>query len=142
MRAIAAVAMLPLIKRLALITASVAGALMAPLAAGAGAVPRTDPLEPLTLTGAGVDAQRHPFARWTPTWPLVNILVSSRPVRRADGTPALRYWIQTGFMGSLPPVTSWRGDEPLIQLRMERRGHTRPRRSMKIWTDSRQGAAR
>jgi hypothetical protein len=103
----------PLIGLLALITVS-AAALMAPLAAGAGAAPRIDPLEPLTLTGAGVDAQRHPFARWTPTWPLVNILVASRPVRRADGTPPLRYWVQTGFMGSQPPVTSWRGDEPLV----------------------------
>ena len=104
----------PLIKLLALITASVAGALMASLAAGAGAMPRTDSLEPLTLTGAGVDAQRHPFARWTPAWPLVNILVASSPVRRADGTPPLRYWVQTGFMGSHAPVTSWRGDEPLV----------------------------
>jgi len=95
-------------------TAAVACASLLALAVGARPAVGSDPLEPLTLTQAGVDTQRHPFAHWTPTWPLVNIAVSSRPVRRADGTPALRYWVQPGFMGSSPPVNFWRGDEPLV----------------------------
>ena len=93
---------------------AVACASVLALAVGAGPAVGADPLEPLTLTQAGIDTQRHPFAHWTPTWPLVNIVVSSRPVRRADGTPAFRYGVQTGFMGSLPPVNFWRGDEPLV----------------------------
>ena len=103
----------PLMKR-AFTTAAVTCASMLALTAGAGPAAGSDPLEPLTLTEAGVDAQRHPFVRWTPTWPLVNIAVSSTPVRGADGTPAIRYWVQPGFMGSLPPVNFWRGDEPLV----------------------------
>jgi hypothetical protein len=88
---------------------------VAVLALSAGpASAASEPLAPLTLTQAGVDAQRHPFARWAPAWPLVNIAVSTRPVRRADGTPAMRYTVQVGFMGSLPAETSWRGDEPLV----------------------------
>jgi hypothetical protein len=73
-------------------------------------------LAPLTLTEAGVDGHRHPFARWDPAWPLVNILVSTRPVRSADDTPALRYWVQAGFYGALSdgPERVWRGDDPLI----------------------------
>lgn len=93
---------------------AVACASMMALAVGAGPAVGSDPLEPLTLTQAGVDPQRHPFAHWTPTWPLVNIAVSSRPVRRADGTPAIRYWVQPGFMGSSPPVNFWRGDDQLV----------------------------
>ena len=95
-------------------SATAAVACASVLALGAGPAAGSDPFEPLTLTQAGVDTQRHPFAHWTPTWPLVNIAVSSTPVRRADGTPALRYWVQAGFMGSLPPVNFWRGDEPLV----------------------------
>ena len=84
-------------------TAAVACAALLAVAVGARPAEGSDPLDPLTLTQAGVDTQRHPFAHWTPTWPLVNIAVSSRPVRSADGTPALRYWVQPGFMGSSPP---------------------------------------
>ena len=83
-------------------------------ALGTGAAPASAQLAPLTLSEAGVDAQRHPFASWTPAWPLVNILVSTKPARDADGTPAMRYWVQAGFMGSISPETSWRGDDPLI----------------------------
>lgn len=82
------------------------------IAAGAGSAQ----LAPLTLTEAGVDSHRHPFARWDPAWPLVNILVSTRPVRSADGTPALRYWVETGSYGALSdgPERAWRSDQPLI----------------------------
>ena len=108
-------------------TAAVTCASMLALTAGAGPAVGSDPLEPLTLTEGGVDAQRHPFVQWTPTWPLVNIAVSSRPVRRADGTPAFRYTVQTGFMGSLPPVDFWRGDEPLVPGVYSRRCPGTPR---------------
>jgi hypothetical protein len=71
---------------------------------------------PLTLTAAGVDAHRVPFVRWDPAWPVVNILVSTRPVSAADGTPALRYWVQAGSYGALSdgPERVWRGDNPFI----------------------------
>jgi hypothetical protein len=77
---------------------------------------RSAQLAPLTLTEAGVDGHRHPFARWDPAWPLVNISVSTRPVRSADGNPALRYWVQTGLYGALSdgPERIWRGKDPLI----------------------------
>jgi hypothetical protein len=54
--------------------------------------------------------------RWDPAWPLVNILVSTRPVRSADGTPALRYWVRAGFYDALSdgPERVWRSDDPLI----------------------------
>jgi hypothetical protein len=99
-------------RRMTRILAAVVGTSTAAL--GLGAVPASAQLAPLTLSQAGADIHRHPFARWTPAWPLVNILVSTRPIRDADGTPAMRYWVQVGFMGSVPPETSWRGDDPLI----------------------------
>ena len=70
----------------------------------------------ITLTGAGADAQRRPFARWTPSFPIVNIAVSTRPVRGADTAPAIRYRVQSGSYGILEdgPSPFWRGAEPLV----------------------------
>jgi len=83
-------------------------------AIGEGA--RSTQLAPLTLTDAGVDSHRHPFARWDPAWPLVNLSVSTRPVRSADGSPALRYWAQVGSYGALSdgPERVWHGIDALI----------------------------
>ena len=63
-----------------------------------------------------MDGQRLPFVRWTPDYPIVNILVSSRPARDADTRPTRRYWVQTGFYGFLDdgPEPFWRGDHRLI----------------------------
>ncbi|MBN1530974.1 MAG: hypothetical protein JW895_18070 [Thermoleophilaceae bacterium] len=82
--------------------------------ASAGPAAAGEPLAPLEITSARVDAQRHVFVSWAPAWPLVNIAVTTRPVRRPDGEPARRYQVQGGFMGSLPPQTSWRVEDPLI----------------------------
>jgi hypothetical protein len=62
---------------------------------GAAAGTAGGPLPPITLTEAGVDAQRHPFA---------------------DTRPSRRYWVQTGSYGVVEdgPEPAWRGDYPLI----------------------------
>lgn len=78
-----------------------------PAAGTAGAA-----LPPITLTEAGVDAQRRPTARWTPEYPIVNIVVATRPVRDASTRPARRYWVQSGFHDRPEPF--WRGDDPVI----------------------------
>lgn len=73
-------------------------------------------LAPITLTEAGADAQRRPFARWTPAYPIVNILVSTRAVRDEDTRPSPRYWVQADSYGSLVdgPEPFWQGDDSLI----------------------------
>ena len=94
----------------------IVGACLPALIVAPGAAAGTAPLPPITLTEAGADVQRRPFARWTPDYPIVNILVSTRAVRDEDTRPALRYWVQTGFYGFLDdgPEPLWRGDYPLI----------------------------
>ena len=94
----------------------IVGACLSALIVAPGAAAGTGPLPPITLTEAGADGQRHPFVRWTPDYPIVNILVSSRPARDADTRPTRRYWVQTGFYGFLDdgPEPLWRGDHRLI----------------------------
>ena len=41
-------------------------------------------------TEAGADAQRRPFARWTPDYPFVNVRVTTRPVRGPGTEPSGR----------------------------------------------------
>ena len=73
-------------------------------------------LAPITLTDAGADAKRRPFARWAPAYPIVNIAVSTRPIGDATGQPALRYRVQSGTYGALDdgPTPFWRGDDALV----------------------------
>jgi hypothetical protein len=96
--------------------ALIAGACLAALIAPPGATAGPLPPAPITLTEASADAQRFPFARWTPDYPIVNVLVSSRPARDADTRPTRRYWVQTGFYDFLNdgPEPFWRGDHRLI----------------------------
>ncbi len=82
--------------------------LIAPTAAAA-------PFPPIELTQAGTDAQRRPFARWTPDYPFVNIRVATRPVRGPGTQPSSGYWVQADTFdraedGSAP---FWRG-APLV----------------------------
>jgi hypothetical protein len=75
------------------------------------------PLQPIQLTQAGADSHRVPFARWAPDHPIVNIRVSTRPTRMADGQPAIRYWEAAGSYGRLDdgPAPEWlSGDGPLV----------------------------
>ena len=59
------------------------------VAAGAAADhAQAQALPPITLTDAGADAKRRPFARWAPAYPIVNIAVSTRPISDATGQPA------------------------------------------------------
>lgn len=94
----------------------IVGACLSALIVAPGAAAGTGPLPPITLTEAGADGQRLPFVRWKPDYPIVNILVSSRPARDADTRPTRRYWVQTGFYGFLDdgPEPLWRGDHRLI----------------------------
>ena len=97
-----------------IVGASFAGlVLMAGPAASTGAAGL---LAPITLSETGADAKRRPFARWTPAYPIVNILVSTRAVTDPDTRPARRYWVQADTYGSLDdgPEPFWRGDDPLI----------------------------
>lgn len=86
------------------------------LALGGAAAAAGQGLAPITLTEAGADGQRRPFARWTPAYPIVNVLVSTRPIRAADGRPAQRYWVEADSYGIVDdgPEPAWRGDDPLV----------------------------
>lgn len=86
----------------------VASGLAAPTAAAA-------PLPPIQLTQAGADAQRRPFARWTPDYPFVNVRVTTRPVRGPGTQPSSRYWVRADTFDRADdgPAPFWRGD-PLV----------------------------
>ena len=76
------------------------------------------PLPPINLTGAGADGQRVPFARWTPDdYPIVNIRVSTRPVRGPGTQPAARFLIEAGSYDRIEdgPEALWRSEnDPLV----------------------------
>ena len=94
----------------------IVGACLAAPVVAPGAAAGTGPPPPITLTEAGADGQRHPFARWTPDYPIVNILVSSQPGQRR-GHPAVAPLLgPTGSYGFLDhgPEPFWRGNDRLI----------------------------
>lgn len=87
------------------------------LVLGPAAGAQADPLPPIALTDAGADAQRLPFARWTPEYPIVNILVSTRPVRVPGTRPTARFWAEAGSYDRIEdgPEALWRGEnDPLV----------------------------
>jgi hypothetical protein len=94
--------------------ASALGAALVIVCASAGPAAAGEPLDPIKVEDAGVNVHRRPYVRWTPAWPLVNIGMTTRPVRRADGLPARRFTVTAGFMGSLPAETSWVGEDRLV----------------------------
>lgn len=96
-----------------LLLAAIAAAALVPGAGSAVAAP----LPPIELTDAGADAQRRPFARWRPDHPIVNLRVSTRPVRDPGTQPADRYLAQAGFYDRAAhgPAPFWRGEgDPLL----------------------------
>lgn len=75
------------------------------------------PLPPIALSQAGADLKRRPFARWTPTYPIVNVRVSTRPVRDPNTQPSGRYLVQAGFHDRAKdgPAPFWQSaDDPLV----------------------------
>jgi hypothetical protein len=73
-------------------------------------------LPAITITEAGADAERRPFVRWMPDYPIVNIRVSTRPVSDPTGQPSSRHWVQAASYDRAVhgPAPFWRGaDDPL-----------------------------
>lgn len=86
-------------------------AALAPAAAAAA------PQSQIALLDAGADAQRRPFASWTPDLPFVNVRVSTRAVRGPDTQPASRYWVEAGTYDRAVdgPAPAWKGGaDPLV----------------------------